>query len=91
MIMQQKHIKYSSAQWAILFLSAITSFLGPFLISSINVALPDIGESMHMSAVKLSWVITGFLLASAIFLIPMGSWSDLLGLNNSFLWGTRIY
>jgi len=50
----------------------VTSFMGTFLISSINIAMPAIAQSFDLSAVMVSWVVTSFLLSSAMFLLPAG-------------------
>jgi EmrB/QacA subfamily drug resistance transporter len=70
-----------------LFVSILSSFLGPFTASSITVALPKIGQELSMDAIALGWVPTAFLLATAAFLVPFGRASDLYGRKKIFLWG----
>jgi EmrB/QacA subfamily drug resistance transporter len=70
-----------------LFITAFASFITPFMGSSINVALPDIGGNFSMDAVTLSWVNTSYLLASAVFLVPMGKLADIAGRRKIFLTG----
>lgn len=53
--------------------------MGTFLISAINIALPAIEKSFSLNAIGLSWVVTSFLLATAMFLLPVGKWGDALG------------
>ena len=53
-----------------LLLAMMSSFLTPFIASSINIALPDIADEFSMNAVLLSWVPTSYLLAAAVFLVP---------------------
>jgi EmrB/QacA subfamily drug resistance transporter len=57
----------------------MTSFLTPFMGSSINIALPSIGAEFSMDAVTLSWVVSSYLLSSAVFLLPMGRIADIYG------------
>lgn len=57
----------------------MTSFLTPFMGSSINIALPAIGAEFSMDAVSLSWVVSSYLLASAVFLLPIGRIADIYG------------
>lgn len=55
------------------------TFMTPFMGSSLNIALPDMAQSLHVDAVTLTWVSTIFILASGISLIPMGRLIDTLG------------
>jgi EmrB/QacA subfamily drug resistance transporter len=70
-----------------LFITAFASFITPFLGSSINVALPDIGDYFRMDAVTLGWVTTIYLLSSAVFLVPFGKLADILGRRKIFMTG----
>lgn len=65
----------------------IASFLTPFMMSSLNVALPDIGRQFTLSAVALSWVVTAHVLTAAIFLLPAGRLADTRGRRLVFLAG----
>ena len=73
-----------------LYAVGFTSFISSFLSSAINIALPAIGTELSMNAVKLSWTIMSYLLTSAIFLVPFGKLSDLLGRKRIFIWGNII-
>lgn len=75
----------------VLFVTTASSFLNPFMSSSINVALPVIGKAFSMNAILLSWVSTSFLLASAMFLVPFGRIGDIYGRKKIFLAGMVIY
>ncbi|MDD4778102.1 MAG: MFS transporter [Fermentimonas sp.] len=61
---------------SILSVVAITSFMGTFLVSAVNIALPSIEKDLSLSAIELSWIITSFILGMAMFMIPAGSWGD---------------
>ncbi len=74
-------------KYTALFITAFASFITPFLGSSINVALPDIGDHFHMDAVTLSWVTTIYLLSSAVFLVPFGKIADIYGRRKVFITG----
>src|SRR5690554_556094 len=84
-------MNWTRKQVSILAIVAITSFLGTFLISSVNIALPSIEKSFGMDAVRLSWVITAFLLATAMFLLPIGRWGDLTGIRKIFKAGVIVF
>jgi EmrB/QacA subfamily drug resistance transporter len=75
---------------AVLAVSLAAAFLTPFMVSSVNIALPAIGAELSMSAVTLSWVTTSYLLCTAVFLIPLGKIADTFGRKRIFFWGTVI-
>ncbi|MDD3559681.1 MAG: MFS transporter [Melioribacteraceae bacterium] len=81
----------SKSQIYIVAVVAVTSFMGTFLISSINIALPAIEKSFNLDAVTLSWVITSFLLATAMFLLPVGKLGDVKGIKRFFKIGVIIF
>ncbi|MCS7312768.1 MAG: MFS transporter [Acidobacteria bacterium] len=76
---------------AVLVAVVMSAFLTPFVGSSVNVALPAIGQEFHMSAVALSWVATAFLLSAAALLVPVGRLADIYGRRRLFLWGVLVH
>lgn len=70
-----------------LLVSVLSSFLGPFIASSVTIALPRIGSDLSMDAISLSWVATAYLLSAAAFLVPVGRASDIYGRKKIFIWG----
>lgn len=76
---------------AALFVAAFASFVTPFMSSSINIALPSIGQEFAMNAVLLSWVATSYLLAAAMFLVPFGRIADIYGRKRIFTYGMLLY
>ena len=84
-------MQWTKKQISILSIVAITSFMGTFLISSINIALPAIEKSFSLNAVSLSWIVTSFLLATAMFLLPVGRWGDLSGIRKLYKAGLIIF
>ncbi len=81
----------TKTQSSILAVVILTSFLGPFLISSVSIALPAIEADFKINAVTLSWIITSFLLSSAISLLPLGRIADIHGNKTIFKTGTLIF
>lgn len=75
----------------VLLVAAVASFLTPFMGSSINIALPSIGSEFSTDAVTLSWVITAYFLAAAVFLVPVGRFADIHGRRKVFLSGMIGY
>jgi EmrB/QacA subfamily drug resistance transporter len=72
---------------AALIVATLTSFLTPFMSSSVNIALPSIGTEFGMHAVTLSWITTSYLLAAAMFLVPMGRVADISGRKRILRYG----
>ena len=69
----------------------LSSFLTPFMVSAINVALPSISDEFSMSAVLLTWVATSYLLAAAAFLVPFGRLADIKGRKITFIAGMWVF
>lgn len=84
------HTVDSRLKRAALIIATLSSFLTPFMASSVNVALPSIGQEFGLSAVTLSWIPTAYLLAAAMFLVPFGRIADIYGRKKIFIWGVII-
>jgi EmrB/QacA subfamily drug resistance transporter len=76
---------------AALLVATLSSFIGPFMGSSVNVALPSIGQEFSMGAVMLGWVNTAYLLAAATWLIPFGRLGDIYGRKRIYMWGVMAF
>ncbi len=71
--------------------ATLAAFLVPFMGSSLNIALPTIGNEFAADAILLSWISASFLLTSAIFALPFGRIADIYGLKRIFTYGIIIY
>lgn len=72
----------NTIQRAALRVSVLSSFITPFMISAVNIALPAIQKTFSnqgLDSVGLSWVATSYLLAAGATLIPMGRLADIVG------------
>ena len=67
--------------------SMLSAFLTPFMASSMNVAMPFIGKEFGLGAVTLSWILTAYILAAAMLLVPFGRLADLVGRKRIFALG----
>ena len=72
-------------------IASLSSFITPFMISSINIALPVIGKEFDTDAVVLSWVATSYLLAAAVSLVPFGKLADIHGRKKIYLIGIGLF
>ena len=70
-----------------LIIASMSSFMTPFMLSSINVALPAIGNEFKTDAVLLSWVQTSYLLAAAVCMVPFGKLADIYGRKKIYMCG----
>ncbi|HEX7493233.1 MAG TPA: MFS transporter [Bacteroidales bacterium] len=76
---------------SVLLVSTFAAFLTPFLTSAVNLALPSIGKDLHTNAINLGWVISSFILTSAIFLLPFGRLGDIVGRKKIFTIGIVLF
>jgi EmrB/QacA subfamily drug resistance transporter len=74
-----------------LIIVTLVSFLNALMTSSINIALPSIGDNLGMDAVLLGWVATSNLIASAVFLVPFGRIADIYGRKKVFVYGLGLF
>ncbi len=76
---------------SLLLVAAFAAFLTPFLGSAVNLALPSIGKELNATAIGLGWVISSFMLSSAIFLLPFGRLADIIGRKKVFSAGIWLF
>jgi MFS family permease len=73
------------------FLSPRWLSLYPFAASSVNIALPSVGEGLSLDAVTLGRVATAYLLSSAAFLVHFGRIADIYGRKKIFTGGLVVF
>jgi EmrB/QacA subfamily drug resistance transporter len=76
---------------SVMIVAAFAAFLTPFLGSAVNLALPAIGKDLNASAIGLGWVISSFILSSAMFLMPFGRMADIIGRKKVFSAGILLF
>ena len=80
-----------AAKLTALVIASLSAFITPFMMSSINIALPDIGKEFNADAVMLSWIAASYLLASAVTLVPFGKLADIYGRKKIFMLGMSLF
>lgn len=60
-------------------------------VTSVNVALDSIGESLNSSSSQLQWILAGYTLAIGVVLVPAGRLGDLFGRSKLFLIGLAAF
>ena len=73
-----------TSKTVVLIVAILSSFLTPFLASSVNIALPSIADHLSLNAVSLNWVATSYTLSAAAFLVPLGRLADIWGRKKIF-------
>ncbi|MGQ9620960.1 MAG: MFS transporter [Bacteroidales bacterium] len=84
-------LKGKSLKKSILLVATFASFLNPFLSSAINLALPSIGTDLSANAISLGWIASSFILASAMFMLPLGKYADITGRIKIFTAGIFLF
>jgi EmrB/QacA subfamily drug resistance transporter len=69
----------------------VSSFLTPFMVSATNVALPAMQSEFHLDAITLAWIPTAYLLAYAVFVLPVGRVADIVGRKKIFILGIWLF
>lgn len=83
-----ENISYTRRQKSyILFIICLATFQTPFMSSALNLALPHIASTFSLNAVMLSWTVSIYLLASAVFAIPFAKLGDMWGRKKMFVAG----
>lgn len=71
--------------------SSLAVIFSTLMASGLNVALPEISSEFKADAILLSWIVTSFVLATAVFSVPFGRIADIFGLKRIFLYGMVLY
>ncbi|HNS82634.1 MAG TPA: MFS transporter [Methanolinea sp.] len=75
----------------LLFVSSLASFLVPYTVSSLNIALPAISGAFGLDAVTLGWVTSAYMLTAAVCIVPFGKLADIYGRKRVFLVGNMLF
>jgi MFS family permease len=76
---------------SVLTVTAFASFLTPFMGSSVNLALPSIGDEFSLNAVTLNWIVSSYMLTTSMLLLPAGRAGDILGRRKMFTAGMVVF
>ncbi|WP_333767421.1 MFS transporter [Streptomyces sp. IBSBF 2435] len=83
--------RWSALQWGTLFVLCGALFLDALDVSMVGVALPSIGDDLHLSTNSLQWVVSGYILGYGGLLLLGGRAADLLGRRRVFLIALGIF
>lgn len=76
---------------SVLIVATFAAFLTPFLGAATNLALPSIGSEFLVSAINLNWVVSIYMLSTAMFLLPFGRLADIVGRKKIFFNGILLF
>jgi EmrB/QacA subfamily drug resistance transporter len=74
----------------VLLVTTIGSFIFPFLLSAVNVALPPLAKELSLDAVTLGWMNAAYILSLATFSVPLGRIADIYGRKKILSYGIII-
>jgi len=57
-------------------------------IRAVVVALPHLIDDLHTPVITGLWTINAYIIASTVFLLPAGRWSDVIGRKSIFIAGS---
>ena len=77
--------------WTVLGLMLAAQFMVVLDVSVVNVALPSIGESLHLSASDYQWAVSAYVLLSGGLLLFGGRLSDLFDRRRLFVAGLGLF
>ena len=75
----------------VLLIATLGAFIVPFMLSSVNIALPSIGKEFAINTVLMNWVVLSFMLSRALFILPFGRLADIFGRKRLLLYGMSIF
>jgi EmrB/QacA subfamily drug resistance transporter len=85
------HLAAASSRWAPLPVLLAGTFMVVLDFFIVNVALPSIQTDLHATAGSTEWVVAGYALTSAVFLIPAGRLGDRFGRRRMFAVGLALF
>jgi EmrB/QacA subfamily drug resistance transporter len=78
-------------RWIALLVVCLAMLMNVLDASIVNVALPTIQHSLHISQANLTWIINAYLISFGGFLLLFGRLGDLVGRKRVFLAGIVIF
>lgn len=84
-------ISTSPRRWVALTVLLLGLAMAPMDITNVNLTLPSISAGLAASPSTLSWVVSGYVLAYALTLIPAGRLGDRYGHKWVFLSGVALF
>jgi EmrB/QacA subfamily drug resistance transporter len=87
----EPHTGPDPRRWQALAIVCVAMFMTVLDVSIVNVALPSIQTSLHVSESTLQWVIVAYTITFGGFLLLGGRTADLLGRRRMFMIGMAVF
>src|SRR6478672_2873000 len=89
--MLARFVTPENKKWWTLAAVAIGLFMIMLDNTVVNVALPSMRRSLGLSLSQLEWIVTGYALTFAAFMLTGGKLADLLGRRLIFMVGLAVF
>lgn len=80
-----------SHKWSILLVVTLVSFITNLDSTIVIIGLPKMMERLNISVITGLWIITGYIIASTVLILPAGKWADAVGTKRIFILGLIIF
>src|SRR6201986_5595375 len=77
--------RWGARTWGLLLVLCGAFCLDNLDVSMVGVALPSIGNALHLSTSELQWVVSGYVLGYGGLLLLGGRTTDIVGRRRGFL------
>ena len=77
--------------WRAFGILVLIEFLAVMDASIVNIALPSIGDALEFSTAELPWIVDGYLIGLAGFMLLAGRAADIVGRRTMFLIGVAAF
>jgi EmrB/QacA subfamily drug resistance transporter len=89
--MKQRLVTQENKKWWTLAAVSIGLFMIMLDNTVVNVALPSMRNSLHMTLSELEWVVAGYALTFAAFMLSGGKLADFVGRRVIFMFGLAVF
>ncbi|MEW2517885.1 MFS transporter [Actinacidiphila alni] len=83
--------KWRGNPWVILTILSFGFFMTLLDLTIVNIAIPDMVDSIDASLDQILWVVNAYTLALAVLMITAGRLGDLMGKKNLFIGGVTLF
>lgn len=91
MQISNRKVSSSSYKWWVYGAVAVGMFVTVMDQSGVNIAIPKIADYFSVDIPTVQWIILGYVLSTAVMLMPMGRLSDIVGRKPVYLSGFVIF
>ncbi|UXM92303.1 MFS transporter [Paenarthrobacter sp. JL.01a] len=84
-------VRWTRAQWLLLMVVCTVLALDGLDVSMVGVALPSIGQELHLGTDSLQWIVSAYVLGYGSLLLLGGQLADLLGRRRIFLIALTVF